>query len=273
MTASAGADGASDAVILTELVDGVLTITFNRPDKLNAFTSGMSRRLIAALETARADGVRVVLITGAGRGFSAGQDLSDRMVVATGGSIDLGETIEKNWAPAVRLVRDLAKPVVAAVNGVAAGAACNFALGCDLVIAARSAKFIQPFAKLGLVPDAGGTYHLPRLVGEARAKGLALLGDALPAETALQWGLIWKVVDDPSLMAEAKALCRQLADGPTFGYGLVKQALHQGAVNTLDQQLDLERDLQRRAGHSPDYAEGVAAFMAKRPPNFSGRES
>ena len=268
-TAAAGA--ASASTVRTSFTDSVLTITLNRPDKLNSFTADMSQALQVALLQAAHESVRAVLLTGAGKGFCAGQDLSDRMVVATGGTIDLGETIEKNWAPVIRAIRDLPKPVVCAVNGVAAGAGANLALGCDIVLAARSAKFIQPFCKLGLVPDAGGTYHLPRLVGEARAKALAILGDAIPAEQAEAWGMIWKVYDDASLMSEATKLVRHLATQPTFGFGLIKQAIHASAAQTLDQQLDLERDLQRKAGHSPDYAEGVAAFMAKRPPVFTGK--
>ena len=261
----------SSASILTSLDGSVLTITLNRPDKLNSFTADMSQALQAALREATHENVRAVLLTGAGRGFCAGQDLSDRMVVAHGGSIDLGETIENNWSPVIRAIRDLPKPVVCAVNGVAAGAGANLALGCDIVLAARSAKFIQPFCKLGLVPDAGGTYHLPRLLGEARAKALAMLGDAISAEQAEAWGMIWKVYDDAALMAEAAKLVRHLGTQPTFGFGLVKQAIHASAAHTLDQQLDLERDLQRKAGHSPDYAEGVAAFMTKRPPVFTGK--
>jgi 2-(1,2-epoxy-1,2-dihydrophenyl)acetyl-CoA isomerase len=262
---------AEPASILTSTADGVMTITLNRPEKLNSFNAAMSLALIAALRSAADEAIRAVVLTGAGKGFCAGQDLSDRMVVATGGSIDLAETIEKNWSPVVRAIRNLPKPVVCAVNGVAAGAGANLALGCDLVYAARSAKFIQPFAKLGLVPDAGGTYHLPRLVGEARAKGLALLAEPISAEQAASWGMIWKVVDDASLMAEVRAVAATLATQPTFGFGLIKQAIHASAAHTLDQQLDLERDLQRLAGHSPDYAEGVRGFMEKRQPVFTGK--
>ncbi len=257
--------------VLVERLRSVLTITLNRPEKLNAFNDEMSRRLQAALVEAGGSAVRAVLLTGAGRGFSSGQDLADRMVVANGGSIDLGATIAANWNPVVRAIRALEKPVICAVNGVAAGAGANLALSCDIVLAARSAKFIQPFCRLGLVPDAGGTHHLPRLVGEARAKALALLGDAVGAEQAERWGMIWKVVDDAELPVEAMRLAEHLAAQPTYGLGLIKQAIHLSAVHTLDQQLDVERDLQRNAGQTPDYAEGVRAFMEKRPPRFTGR--
>jgi 2-(1,2-epoxy-1,2-dihydrophenyl)acetyl-CoA isomerase len=257
--------------ILVARSGAVLTITLNRPEKLNSFNGEMSAALIDALRQAADGTVRSVLLTGTGKGFCAGQDLADRMMVATGGSIDLGETVRKNWNPAVMAIRQLEKPVVCAVNGVAAGAGANLALACDIVLAARSAKFIQPFSKLGLIPDAGGTYHLPRLVGEARAKGLAMLGEALPAEQAEAWGMIWKVYDDTILMAEATKLAEHLARQPTYGLGLTKYAIHESATRQLHEQIDLEAEVQRKAGHSPDYAEGVRAFMEKRPPNFTGK--
>jgi 2-(1,2-epoxy-1,2-dihydrophenyl)acetyl-CoA isomerase len=263
-------DGTTGSVLVARS-GGVLTITLNRPDKLNSFNTEMSAALKAALADAASDDVRAVLLTGAGKGFCAGQDLGDRMVVANGGSIDLGQTIEQNWNPVVRAIRNLQKPVVCAVNGVAAGAGANLALTGDIVLAARSAKFIQPFCRLGLVPDCGGTFHLPRLIGEARAKGLAMLGEPVTAEQAEAWGLIWKVVDDDKLMAEAGALARKLASEPTFGFALTKRALHASAGNTFSAQLDLERDLQRRAGRSEDYREGVAAFNEKRKPRFTGK--
>jgi 2-(1,2-epoxy-1,2-dihydrophenyl)acetyl-CoA isomerase len=259
--------------ILVEQADGVATITLNRPEKLNSFNAPMSEALRSALTDAAADSVRAVLLTGAGKGFCSGQDLSDRRVVADGGRIDLAETIEKSWSPLARAIRGLRKPVVCAVNGVAAGAGANLALACDIVLAARSAKFIQPFCRLGLVPDCGGTYHLPRLVGEARAKGLAMLGEPLSAEQAEAWGLIWKAIDDDKLMAEARRLAVHLATQPTYGLGLVKQAIHASATNSLDRQLDLERDLQREAGFTPDYAEGLRAFLEKRTPRFTGRKA
>ena len=257
--------------ILVSVEAGVQTITLNRPERLNAFNPEMHGLLREALERAGDDdAVRAVLLTGAGRGFCAGQDLSERDV---GGDavIDLSVTIESLYNPLVRRLRALPKPIVCAVNGVAAGAGANVALACDIVLAARSASFIQAFARIGLVPDSGGSWILPRLVGRARAMGLALLGDKLAAEDAADWGLVWKAVDDDKLMAEAGALARGLAAGPTRAYGLIKRALDDSETNTLDAQLDLERDLQRKAGLSEDYREGVAAFLAKRKPAFKGK--
>jgi 2-(1,2-epoxy-1,2-dihydrophenyl)acetyl-CoA isomerase len=260
------------APILVSLDAGVLTVTLNRPEKLNAFNSEMHALLRQALERAADEAeVRVVLLTGAGRGFCAGQDLSQRDVSPGAAPIDLSVSLGSNYNPLVRRMRALPKPILCAVNGVAAGAGANVALACDLVLAARSASFVQSFSRIGLVPDCGGTYFLPRLVGAARAMGLALLGEKLSAEDAERWGLIWKVFDDGALMKEATALAAGLAGGPTKGFGLLKKAIHASAGNSLDAQLDLERDLQREAGFSEDYREGVAAFMQKRKPDFKGR--
>ncbi len=261
----------SEPTILLDLALGVATITLNRPDKLNAFNEAMHAELGQALDRIEADGtVRAVLLTGAGRAFCAGQDLGDRVMGEGDAPPDLGDTLDRLYNPLVRRLHRLERPVIAAVNGVAAGAGANLALGCDLVLAARSARFIQAFCKLGLVPDSGGTYVLPRLVGAARAMGLALLGESLPAEQAAAWGLIWRVVDDDQLSGEAVKLARQLATQPTKGLGLIKRALNASAANTLDEQLDLERDLQKEAGRTEDYREGVRAFLDKRPPKFRG---
>jgi 2-(1,2-epoxy-1,2-dihydrophenyl)acetyl-CoA isomerase len=253
--------------------DGVATVTLNRPDRLNAFNAEMHEALAVALDAAaREPRIRAVLLTAAGRGFCAGQDLSARReLVASGAKLDLGQSIERYDNPLVRRLRALPKPVVCAVNGVAAGAGANLALACDIVIAARSASFIQAFATIGLVPDSGGSWFLPRLVGEARARALLLLGDKIGAEEAAQWGMIWRVVDDAALMAEAGALARRLARAPTRALGLIKRALLESGANSLDAQLDLERDLQREAGAGEDYREGVAAFLEKREPEFTGR--
>ncbi len=264
-------DVTKESSVLCEIGDGVAAITLNRPDKLNAFNEEMHLALRAALERAEADdSVRALLLTGAGRGFCAGQDLGDRNV-SVDVELDLGHTLETFYNPLICKLRALPLPVICAVNGVAAGAGANIALACDIVLAARSAKFVQAFCRLGLVPDSGGTYSLPRLVGEARAKGLALLGETLTAEQAEAWGLIWRAVDDDGLMEEARKLARHLATQPTQGLGFIKQAIQASLDNDLDAQLDLERDLQRRAGRSADYREGVAAFMAKRAPVFQGR--
>jgi 2-(1,2-epoxy-1,2-dihydrophenyl)acetyl-CoA isomerase len=258
--------------ILVSLEAGVLEITLNRPEKLNAFNPAMHGELRTALERALDEPeVRAVLLTGAGRAFCAGQDLSERDVGASAPAIDLSVSIGSYYNPLVRRMRELPKPIVCAVNGVAAGAGANIALACDLVLAARSASFIQSFSRLGLVPDSGGTYFLPRFVGLPRAMGLALLGERLSAEDAAHWGLIWKVVDDADLKAQAGALARKLAAGPTKGYGLLKKALYASSGNSLDVQLDLERDLQREAGFSQDYREGVRAFMEKRDPQYRGK--
>ena len=255
-----------------ETADGIARITLNRPDRLNSFTAQMHAELRDALLQLAAGGdTRVVLLTGEGRGFCAGQDLSDRAVAPGDAPIDLGASIEQNYRPLVLALRNLPLPVVCAVNGVAAGAGANVALACDIVIAARSASFIQAFCRIGLVPDSGGTFFLPRLVGNARAMGLALLGDKLSAEDAETWGLIWKCVDDGELATTVDTLLAQLAQAPTVGLAAIKRALHASAGNTLEQQLDLERDLQRTLGNGADYREGVAAFLEKRPPRFTGR--
>jgi 2-(1,2-epoxy-1,2-dihydrophenyl)acetyl-CoA isomerase len=261
-----------EPTILCEAIDGVAMVTLNRPDKLNAFNEAMHGELARAFDRIEADPqLRAVLLTGAGRGFCAGQDLSDRVTGEGDSPPDLGDTLERLYNPLIRRICRLERPVVCAVNGVAAGAGANLAFNCDIVLAARSAKFIEPFCKLGLVPDAGGTYILPRLVGAARARGLALLGESVSAEQAETWGLIWRVVNDERLMDEATALARHLASQATKGLGLIKRALLASTTNSLDAQLDLERDLQRQAGRTEDYREGVAAFMAKRPATFKGR--
>jgi 2-(1,2-epoxy-1,2-dihydrophenyl)acetyl-CoA isomerase len=261
-----------EPTILHEAADGVAILTLNRPDKLNAFNEAMHGELARAFDGIEADpGIRAVLLTGAGRGFCAGQDLGDRVTGEGDSPPDLGDTLERLYNPLIRRICRLERPVVCAVNGVAAGAGANLAFNCDIALAARSAKFMEPFCKLGLVPDAGGTYILPRLVGAVRARGLALLGESLSAEQAEAWGLIWRVVDDDRLLDEATALARHLAAQPTRGLGLIKRALLASATNSLDAQLDLERDLQREAGRTEDYREGVAAFMAKRPATFKGR--
>ena len=257
--------------LIVEQSGAVLMVTLNRPDKLNSFNDAMHLALRAAVDRMEQDkAIRAVLLTGAGKGFCAGQDLGDRNVAA-GQEIDLGETIERFYNPLIRRLRALEKPVVCAVNGVAAGAGANVALACDIVLAARSARFIQAFSRIGLIPDSGGTYFLPRLIGEARARALSLTGEAVSAEQAASWGLIWQVVDDDRLLSEAMALAQRLAVGPTRGLGLIKRALNASFANDLDRQLDLERDLQRVAGRTADYGEGVAAFVEKRPAAFRGQ--
>ena len=255
-----------------ETGQGIARVTLNRPDRLNSFTGQMHAELRDALARVAADpAIRTLLLTGAGRGFCAGQDLADRAVAPGAAPVDLGESIESNYRPLVLALRNLPLPVVCAVNGVAAGAGANLALACDLVVACRSASFIQAFCRIGLVPDSGGTYFLPRLVGSARAMGLAMLGDRIPAEQAAAWGLIWKCVDDDQLVPAVDALVAQLAQSSTRGFAALKRAMHASAGNALEQQLDLERDLQRELGFGPDYREGVAAFLEKRAPLFSGR--
>lgn len=254
------------------VADGVATITLNRPDKLNSFTVQMHTELADALKQVKADdSVRCLLLTGAGRGFCAGQDLSDRAVAADDKAPNLGESLEKRYNPLVRTLRGLQMPVICAVNGVAAGAGANLAFACDIVLAAKSASFIQAFCKIGLVPDSGGTWTLPRLVGPARAAALMMLGDKVSAEQAADWGMIWKAVDDEALMDEATKMAAHLATQPTKGLALIKRALNATWTNTMDEQLDLERDLQTLAGGTSDYQEGVAAFMQKRKPAFTGQ--
>jgi 2-(1,2-epoxy-1,2-dihydrophenyl)acetyl-CoA isomerase len=254
-----------------QIKDGVALLTLNRPDKLNSFTQAMHLEVRAALALVQTDPtVRVLVLTGAGRGFCAGQDLSDRAVEPGAEGVDLGESVETYYAPLVMSLRSLPMPVICAVNGVAAGAGANLALACDIVLAAKSAVFVEVFCKLGLIPDTGGTWHLPRLVGHARAMGMAMLGEKLSADTAEQWGLIWKSVPDEALMDQAMAMAENFAIAPTKGLAFTKRALLQSHANTLPEQLKLEGDMMRELGYSHDYREGVAAFMAKRAPNFTG---
>lgn len=257
--------------ICFEVANSVACLTLNRPDSLNSFTAAMHAEVAEALELAASDStIRAVVITGAGRGFCAGQDLNDRNV-APGERVDLGDSVEAYYNPLIRRITRMEKPVICAVNGVAAGAGANIALACDLVFAARSAKFVESFAMLGLIPDSGGTWHLPRLVGMARAKGMAMLMPKVSAEQAKEWGLIWEVVDDAALMDTVMDLARHLATQPTKGFAFTKQAFAASMTNTLDEQLELEKSLMRTAGFTDDYAEGVKAFLEKRPPQYQGK--
>ena len=258
--------------ILFERRNGVARLTLNRPERLNSLNTAMHGEVADALGEVEEDpDIRALLLTGAGRGFCAGQDLADRAVAPGAAPVDLGASVELYYAPLIRRLTGLPKPVVCAVNGVAAGAGANVALACDIVIAARSARFIQSFANIGLIPDSGGTWVLPRLVGQARALGLALTGEPLPAEKAESWGLIWRCVDDDALDSEAFALAERLAAGPTRGLAATKRLIRGAWAQTLDAELDIERDAMRELGASADYQEGVAAFVGKRPAVFTGR--
>lgn len=264
-----GADGVSEPTVLMQQDDGVATITLNRPDKLNAFNEAMHEELAHILDRIELDrAIRAVLLTGAGRGFCSGQDLADRAGVE---SPDLGNTLDRLYNPLIRRLKNLNRPVIAAVNGVAAGAGANLALACDIVLAAKSAIFVQAFIKIGLIPDVGGSFALPRLVGRARAMGLAMLGEQIDGEKAADWGLIWQAVDDEALLPKAMEMARHLATQPTVALGLIKRAINEGCTNDLDQQLDLEKELQREAGRTQDFKEGVRAFIERRPAHFKGR--
>jgi 2-(1,2-epoxy-1,2-dihydrophenyl)acetyl-CoA isomerase len=254
--------------ILFDCDGRIARITLNRPDRLNSFTVQMHEELRDAL--ASLGDARVLVLTGAGRGFCAGQDLNDR-AVAPGQTVDLGETVEQCWNPLIRTLTSLPQPVIARINGVAAGAGANIALACDIVIASRSAKFIQSFSAIGLIPDSGGTWALPRLVGQARALGLALTGEPLPAEKAEEWGMIWKAVDDESLDTEVDAIAARLASLPPLGLAAIKEMIRASWAHDLDEELDRQALAMRRLGFTEDYREGVAAFLEKREAKFTGR--
>ena len=258
--------------ILFEIAGGVARLTLNRPDKLNSFTGAMHVELRDALDTIQTDkSIRALVITGAGRAFCAGQDLADPDMAVVGAAMpDVGNVVEQNYKPLILRLQNLRVPTVAMVNGVAAGAGASLALACDLVIAGKSASFLQAFSKIGLIPDTGGTWFLPQRVGMARAMGLAMLADKLPAEKAAEWGLIWQVVEDAELVATVDKLGAQLAGMPTKALVRTRQAMHAAPTHTLEQQLSMEGGFMRELGWSPDFAEGVAAFMEKRAPRFTG---
>jgi 2-(1,2-epoxy-1,2-dihydrophenyl)acetyl-CoA isomerase len=249
----------------------VARLTLNRPERFNSFNGEMHAEVRDAIGRVATDGARVLVLTGAGRGFCAGQDLGERQDAPGGARADLGDSIERNYKPLILSLQNLPVPAIAAVNGVAAGAGASLALACDLVVAARSASFIQAFGKLGLVPDSGATWFLPRLVGPARALGLAMLGERLAAPEAAAWGLIWRCVDDSEFGAEVDRLAGELAAAPTRGLVRTREALQGSWTRSLAAQLDVERDFQRELGYTDDYAEGVAAFSGKRAPRFVGR--
>jgi 2-(1,2-epoxy-1,2-dihydrophenyl)acetyl-CoA isomerase len=266
---SAEAQVSSQPVLLDRLENGVLTLTLNRPERLNALNGALIEALSAGIKRAGSDPeCRAVLITGAGRGFCAGADLANRAFAPGDARPDLGQALERGLNPIIRGIRNLPKPVVCAVNGPAAGAGANIALACDIVLAAKSAQFLQAFARIGLIPDAGGTFVLPRLIGDARARALMMLAEPIAAEQAQAIGMIYRAVDDEDLMGESHTVAERLAAGSTHALGLMKRALAASPTNSLDAQLDLERDLQREAGASDDYMEGVRAFLDKRPTNF-----
>ena len=258
------------STIKLDIQDRVAKVTLNRPDKLNSFSDEMHEELRSIMPILEGDDVRAILITGEGRAFGAGADLSSDSVSGDG-PFDAGETLEKNYNPLVVFVRTIDKPVIAAVNGIAAGASMSLALACDIVLAAKSASFLQAFCHIGLVPDAGSTFFLPRLVGSGKAMGLAMLGDKLSAEDAENMGMIWKTYEDEELMPAAESLATRMAAGPTKGYALIKQAMNASLGNDLEAQLKIERDFQQEAGHSEDFVEGVSAFLGKRKANFKGR--
>ncbi len=255
-----------------DISDGVARLTLSRPDRLNSFTVEMHEEVRAALNAIEAnDSVRTLLLTGEGRGFCAGQDLSDRAVAPGGAAVDLGESVEKRYNPLIRQLTGLPFPVICAVNGVAAGAGASVAFACDIVLAAKSSKFIMSFANIGLVPDSGSSWTLPRLAGQARALGMALTGEPISAEKAADWGLIWKCVEDDALAAEVESLAAKFASAPTRGLAETKKLIRTAFTRTLDDQLELERDKMRELGFSDDYKEGVDAFMNKRKPDFKGK--
>ncbi|MGF1658239.1 MAG: enoyl-CoA hydratase-related protein [Rubrimonas sp.] len=258
--------------LLVELTDGLMRLTLNRPDRLNAIDPPLAEALLRALERAEDDdAVRAVLLRGAGRVFCAGWDLRERDPGGPEAPSDLGASLEAWMIPLIEELRHIEKPVICAVHGAAAGAGANLALACDITLAARSATFSQAYIAVGLIPDAGGTWFLTHLVGEARARALAMTGAAIDGATAAEWGMIWRAVEDDALEAEAEALARRMAQGPTVALGLTKKAIREAATHGLSVQMEIERGLQREVGRMPDYAEGVAAFFEKRPPRFTGR--
>lgn len=261
----------NEPTILSGLEDGVLSLTLNRPDVLNSFNAEMALALQAALRQAAEDAtIRAVLITGSGRGFCAGQDLSEALPVGDGPMPDIGDIVESSFNPIIRGIRHLEKPVICAVNGIAAGAGANLAFACDLTIAAENATFVESFAKLGLIPDTSGTFFVPRLVGVQRATGMFFLGDKVSAEQAKAWGLIWDVVPHAALHDTTHAMAKMLASQATRGFGLTKRAMNASFANSLDAQLDVEAAAMREAGKTADYEEGVRAFLEKRKPVYRG---
>ena len=258
--------------ILFDVQNCVARLALNRPDKLNSFIGAMHVEIQAALNTIQSDKtIRVLVLSAAGRAFCAGQDLADRAMQMVDGKMpDIGNVVEANYKPLVLRLQNLRVPTIAAVNGIAAGAGASVALACDLVVATKSASFLQAFSKIGLIPDTGGTWFLPQRIGMARAMGLALLADKLPAEKAAEWGLIWSCVEDAEFAGAVDALAKQLSTAPTKALVRTRQAMHAAPGHTLEQQLSMEGGFMRELGWSPDYAEGVAAFMAKRAPNFTG---